>query len=210
MSIGSVYYFDYKLTSGMSEILEAWENTLETNDDGFTVIDNEEGDYGIIRYLDSNGVEMLTKVVQAGDIENTYFTDAGADAVRKLMLDNFNDILGAALTAGMPTAGDLKAHEPRKVRVFDLDNEQLRDDIGSYDLFIFKGLRFLPFSNPNNRGMWMFWCAEESKYLLCDVDLHQTPEQWRQTFADNYVTIGEHRQGLSHLLNAYDAVSGLL
>lgn len=205
MSIGSVYGFDYKLTDSMRTLLEKWENSLETNHDEFNVVDNEEGDYGIIRYFDANGVEMLTKVVQAGDTENTYFTGEGADAVRQLLRKNFNDMLELALIAGMPTPDDLKAHIPPKVNVIDLKNHVLPDTLGSYDLIIFDGNRYLPFRDPDNSTRYLFWCPEEDEYLRADRKLYATVEEWREYLLQGFVCAGVHKKGLFDLIRFYKA-----
>ncbi|MFA7287155.1 MAG: hypothetical protein WC052_05835 [Patescibacteria group bacterium] len=203
MSIGSVYYFDYKLTSAMAEMVEAWENSLETNHDDFVVVDNEEGDYGIIRYMDTNGVEMLTKVVQGGDIENTYFTAAGVVAMRKMMQDNFNDMLEAALTAGLPTEGDLKAHVQPEISVIDLNRRELPEKFGRFDLVLFDDNYFTPFHDPEIPGHYLLWCDPEHEYMRAGTDLYATIETWNACLRAGIVTAGVHKKGLYDLIQCF-------
>jgi hypothetical protein len=203
MSIGSVYYFDYKLTSAMAEMVEAWENSLEANHDEFVVVDNEEGDYGIIRYMDANGVEMLTKVVQGGDIENTYFTDAGVIAMRKLMQDNFTNMLEEALIAGQPTAGDLKAHIKPEVVIIDLNKRELPDVFGRFDLVLFDDNYYMPFPDPDNAGHYLLWCNEENEYMRAGTDLYATIETWNACLRAGIVTPGVHNKGLYDLIQCF-------
>lgn len=203
MSIGSVYYFDYKLTSTLSELVEAWENKLETNHDDFNVVDNEEGDYGTIRYMDENGVEMLTKVVQAGDIENTYLTEAGVVAMRKLMLDNFNECLEQALIAGQPTQGDLDAWKPRTVQVCNLHTQTFPDEIRKFDVYHLDGNYYMPFVNSDNPAQFLFWCPDEDEYLRADRKLYATVEDWRDYLVQGFVCAGVHKKGLQDLIRVY-------
>lgn len=199
MSIGSVYYFDYKLTSAMAEMVEAWENSLESNHDEFVVIDNEESDYGIIRYKDSNGVEMLTKVVQGGDVENTYFTEAGIQVMRKMMLDNFSDMLEAALIAGLPTAGDLKAHLPPEITVIDPTVTPLPYEIPRFALIDFAGSYYDNFKEENSDNI-MFWCDADNLYLSYGAGLYHSKETWRRAFAVGAVQANRHVGGLYKLV----------
>ena len=84
--------------SDLNEVIAKWEDSLESNYDDFVVIDNEEGDFGIIRYFGADvdgtpNVHLMTKYVHGGDQEESYYTPAGADIVQKLMRLNFETVL---------------------------------------------------------------------------------------------------------------------
>lgn len=203
MSIGSVTSFDYKLTSAMAEMVEAWENSLETNHDEFVVVDNEEGDYGIIRYMDANGVELMTKVVQGGDIEDTYFTTIGTAIVREMFLKNFEKMLDVALVAGLPTEADLKAHIKPEVRIIDLKKHVLPAEFGRFDLVLFDDNYFMPFPDPDNAGHYLFWCNEENEYMRAGTALYANLDTWREGLVAGTVTVGVHNKGLYDLVRIF-------
>jgi hypothetical protein len=82
----------------LGQELEKWEDSLKSNYDDFVVVDNEEGDFGVIRYLgtDVDGNEnahLITKYVHGGDQEESFYTLAGADVVQKLMREHFEATL---------------------------------------------------------------------------------------------------------------------
>lgn len=98
--IGSTF-FAHTFIPALNAPIEAWENSLETNDDDYVVVDNEEGDFGILSYFGPNAsgenVRMMVKYVHGGDNENTYYTQEGIDHIR-------NVLLGDLLTTAFMTA----------------------------------------------------------------------------------------------------------
>jgi hypothetical protein len=98
--IGSTF-FAHTFIPALNAPIEAWENSLETNDDDYVVVDNEEGDFGILSYFGPNAsgenVRMMVKYVHGGDNENTYYTQEGIDHIR-------NVLLGDLLTSAFMTA----------------------------------------------------------------------------------------------------------
>lgn len=99
--IGSTY-FAHNFIPALNAPIEAWENTLETNDDDYVVVDNEEGDFGILSYFGPNAsgeiVRMMVKYVHGGDDENTYYTQEGIDHIRNVLLGN---LLATAFEAAL-------------------------------------------------------------------------------------------------------------
>lgn len=99
--IGSTY-FSHNFIPALNAPIEAWENTLETNDDDYVVVDNEEGDFGILSYFGPNAsgeiVRMMVKYVHGGDDENTYYTQEGIDHIRNVLLGN---LLATAFEAAL-------------------------------------------------------------------------------------------------------------
>jgi hypothetical protein len=89
--IGSTY-FAHNFIPALNAPIEAWENTLEANHDDYVVVDNEEGDFGIISYFgpDASGniVRMMVEYVHGGDNENTYYTKEGIEHIRNVLLGN--------------------------------------------------------------------------------------------------------------------------
>lgn len=50
----------------------------------FVVVDNEEGDYGTIRYFDIGGSLLAVRIVLGGDTEDTMFTAFGIEKLTPL------------------------------------------------------------------------------------------------------------------------------
>lgn len=90
------------LVDALNAPIEAWENSLVTNDDDYVVVDNEEGDFGILSYFGPNAsgenVRMMVKYVHGGDHENTYYTQEGIDHILKVLLGN---LLATAFEAAL-------------------------------------------------------------------------------------------------------------
>lgn len=91
--IGSTYIHQAMidaLSDAMSIPIESWEDSLISNSDDYVYVDGEEGDFGILTYHgpDASGanVMMMVRYVHGGDIENTYYTKAGIDHVRNVVL----------------------------------------------------------------------------------------------------------------------------
>lgn len=63
------------------------------------VVDGEEGDYGVIRYLDAAGVLVATKTVHGGDSESIELTPHGKQFVAKHLRLLFDKLLLRKLEA---------------------------------------------------------------------------------------------------------------
>lgn len=76
----------------LNKPIEEWEDSLEANNNDYVVVDNEEGDFGIISYFGPNAsgenVRMMVKYVHGGDDESTYYTQEGIDHILKVLLGN--------------------------------------------------------------------------------------------------------------------------
>jgi hypothetical protein len=100
-------YYDRKL----DEIVEAWADSLTPNNEDFVFVDGEEGDFGVIRFfgkdLDGNeNVHMITQYIRGGDVEQSYYTLAGADIVQKIMRENFETVLRRELEENLDPGQD--------------------------------------------------------------------------------------------------------
>ena len=89
--------FSRSFVGTLGGAVELWENTLKTNNDEYVFVDGEEGDYGIIKYLDENNVVMMVQYVKGGDIEAFTYTAAGMAVVRAILLKNFESCLDMTL-----------------------------------------------------------------------------------------------------------------
>lgn len=119
----------------MDELVEAWVDTLTTNNDDYVYVDGEEGDFGIVRFhgtdLDGNeNVHMITHYNRGGDIEQSYYTPAGADMVQKIMRENFETLLRRELEANLDpghdggmSVGFVKAYEEAEKKMKELGKE---------------------------------------------------------------------------------------
>lgn len=124
-------YHDRKL----DELVEAWVDTLTTNNDDYVYVDGEEGDFGIVRFhgtdLDGNeNVHMITQYIRGGDVEQRYYTLAGADMVQKIMRENFETLLRRELEANLDpghdggmSVGFVKAFEDATKKMVELGKE---------------------------------------------------------------------------------------
>jgi len=86
----------------LNELIENWENSLDSNHDDYELVDNEEGDYGIVRYYgaDVNGnqnVHLITRYVHGGDSEESFYTEAGRAVAKKIYMDNFESVIDKCL-----------------------------------------------------------------------------------------------------------------
>lgn len=95
----------------MDELVEAWVDTLTPNNDDFVFVDGEEGDFGVVRFfgtdLDGNeNVHMITQYIRGGDVEQSYYTQAGADMVQKIMRENFETVLRRELEENLDPGHD--------------------------------------------------------------------------------------------------------
>lgn len=119
----------------MDELVEAWVDTLTTNNDDYVYVDGEEGDFGIVRFhgtdLDGNeNVHMITHYNRGGDVEQSYYTPAGADMVQKIMRENFETLLRRELEANLDpghdggmSVGFVKAFEDATKKMVELGKE---------------------------------------------------------------------------------------
>lgn len=90
---------DYK--NKLDELIEKWESTLTTDCSDHVHVDGEEGDFGIVRYYgpDHNGdhTHMITTYIHGGDVEHSYYTEAGAAMVKKIIMENFEVAIDKSL-----------------------------------------------------------------------------------------------------------------
>lgn len=81
------------LVEALNVPIEKWEDTLTPNHDDFVSVDGEEGDFGIISYFGPNAVganvRMMVKYVHGGDVENTYYTQAGIAHMRTVLFGGY-------------------------------------------------------------------------------------------------------------------------
>lgn len=75
------------------ELLDEAELGLEEDWSKFTVVDGEEADHGIIRYLDSTGEAIVIKIVRGGDDEEYEVAEYGKDIINKKLVDLFEKSL---------------------------------------------------------------------------------------------------------------------
>lgn len=75
------------------ELLDEADLGLEEDRSKFTVVDGEEADHGIIRYLDSTGEAVAIKIVRGGDDEEYEVTEYGKDIINKKLVDLFEKSL---------------------------------------------------------------------------------------------------------------------
>lgn len=90
----------------LRDLVSKWEDSLESNHHDYVYVDGEEGDYGIVRYFgkDIGGTEnvhLMTKYIHGGDSEESFYTLAGADVVKKIYRDNFEACLHKSLEANI-------------------------------------------------------------------------------------------------------------
>lgn len=123
------------LDSHLNEKVQNWLDTLEANHDDFVVVDNEEGDFGMVRYfgtdLDGNqNVHLATKYVEGGDLEDFFYTLAGGDMVQKIMREHFNAVLQKRLEStldpgqyGGMSAGFVKAYADAEAKMQSMGKE---------------------------------------------------------------------------------------
>jgi hypothetical protein len=124
-------YYDRKL----DEIVEAWADSLTPNNEDFVFVDGEEGDFGVIRFfgkdLDGNeNVHMITQYIRGGDVEQSYYTLAGADIVQKIMRENFETVLRRELEENLDpghdggmSVGFVKAFEDATKKMVEIGKE---------------------------------------------------------------------------------------
>ncbi len=55
-----------------------------TDNSGFVVVDGEEGDHGIVKYIGPDGVLLATKTVLGGDSEEFEFTAVGKEVLQEM------------------------------------------------------------------------------------------------------------------------------
>ena len=65
----------------------------KSNYDDFTVVDSEEGDYGIIRHYHENGKLLAVTTVKGGDEEETEFTEYAKELLRPLAVKLLNECI---------------------------------------------------------------------------------------------------------------------
>jgi hypothetical protein len=75
------------------DLLDEADLGLEEDRSKFTVVDGEEADHGIIRYLDSTGEAVAIKIVRGGDDEEYEVTEYGKDIINKKLVDLFEKSL---------------------------------------------------------------------------------------------------------------------
>jgi hypothetical protein len=90
--------FSRSFVGTLGGAVELWEDGLTTNSDEFVYVDGEEGDYGIIKYLDKNNVVVMVKYVKGGDVECSTYTAEGLAVVRELLMQNFEECLDMTLS----------------------------------------------------------------------------------------------------------------
>jgi hypothetical protein len=71
-----------------SELSEDIDYTVDNS--GFTVVDGEEGDYGIIKYLSKNNELIAIHHIYGGDSEDIEFTELGKALLRNKVIEIIN------------------------------------------------------------------------------------------------------------------------
>lgn len=117
----------------LNQIIEKWEDSLEPNHDDYVVIDNEEGDFGVITFfgkdVDGNeNVHLMTKYVHGGDQEESFYTMAGADVVQHLMRQSFETVVRRNLENSLDKGSQGKL-EIGFIQAFE-DSEEKRISLG--------------------------------------------------------------------------------
>lgn len=89
-------YWEQELQHSFVMALEDEELGLTVDTSDFVVVDGEEGDYGMIRYLDSNDEVVATKFIQGGDMESLDVTKYGRQFLGEKILRLFQQTLQQA------------------------------------------------------------------------------------------------------------------
>jgi hypothetical protein len=63
----------------------------------FVYVDGEEGDFGVIRYLDASGQVVCVRTIEGGDSEQMELTEYGKPLIAAKMLEVFKETLTEAL-----------------------------------------------------------------------------------------------------------------
>lgn len=85
--------WNYELSHGFILDLNDAELGLTADHTDFVVVDGEEGDHGVIRYLDATGELVATKTVHGGDSESLELTPYG----KKFVAGHFRSIFDKLL-----------------------------------------------------------------------------------------------------------------
>lgn len=76
-----------------NRLLEDRDLGLAEDRKDFVFVDGEEGDHGVIRYMDATGNVVCIRTIEGGDIEQLELTDYGKPLVAAKMLEVFKQVL---------------------------------------------------------------------------------------------------------------------
>lgn len=86
-------YWEQTLLPRYNELLDQAILELKTDISEFTIVDGEEGDHGIIKYLDADNNVVAIKNVEAGDNEYIEVTEYGKPIIIMKMNNIFTQML---------------------------------------------------------------------------------------------------------------------
>jgi len=81
------------LQSKLMELLDHIDLELKADNSEFTVVDGEEGDYRIIKYMDKDNKLVAIKTVEGGDNESTEVTSYGKIVIAMKLSTTFKQLL---------------------------------------------------------------------------------------------------------------------
>lgn len=86
-------FWQENLQFKFNTILENSEIKLIRDDSEFVVVDGEEGDYGTLRYFDTDNQLIATRVIESGDEDNIEFTPHGKNIISMHLESLFKQLL---------------------------------------------------------------------------------------------------------------------
>ena len=89
-----------------NRLLEECDLGLSADYTDYVYVDGEEGDHGIVRYLDSAGKIVAVKTIFAGDDESLDVTDYGRKIVADKLTEAFATAISKMATISLDDAGN--------------------------------------------------------------------------------------------------------
>ncbi len=87
-------FWNSEICYRFSQLIDDDTQEFVADNSDFTVVDGEEGDYGVIRYSDAAGQLVAVRTVHGGDSEDVAFTDHG----KAMMRNKLRAVMEKALT----------------------------------------------------------------------------------------------------------------
>ena len=76
-------FWNYPLANRMAYAVDQDNTEFVEDDSEFVCVDGEEGDYGVIKYLDTAGNLVAIRTIYGGDREDVDFTEFGKALMRQ-------------------------------------------------------------------------------------------------------------------------------
>lgn len=86
-------FWNYPIANRMYSAVDQDPSEFIEDDSEFVCVDGEEGDYGVIKYSDTEGHLVAIRTIYGGDREDVEFTDYGKALMRNKLTALFETVL---------------------------------------------------------------------------------------------------------------------